>query len=244
MKILPKTTKNTVSKKTGGKHCPYCKPFAWQLWPWFSNRLFMQVISTPASSSTDFSVTVCITARFRGVSSCCALGMLVGSLPGLTGSSKSSPCGYTGSNPMPNALASVFRVLANTSPSWPPPQAVWEDLCLESSLLLLLMGHAVFLKTFYLSFCPWSCNFIFSPSMQAHHDAGKKGPIWVTGRLHRIAWQCQGELRLSLFLQPPKHWQKQRALFTQFLPQNLSQFFSLFSKARRGWAEAAALIFP
>lgn len=157
----------------------------------------MRVISTPVSSSTDFSATVCVMARCRGVSSCCALGMLAGSLPGLKGSGTSSPCGYTSSNPMPNALASLFRVLPNTSPSWPPPQTVWEDLSLESSLLLLLMGHAAFLKTFYLSFCPWSCNFIFSPSMQAHHDAGK-GPIWVTGRLHTIAWQCKGELRLSL----------------------------------------------
>lgn len=46
----------------------------------------------------------------------------------------------------------------------------------------------------------------------------------------------------TLLLQPPNHWEKQRNCFSQLLPQNLSQFFSPFSKARRGEAEAAVLI--
>ena len=75
--------------KAGGKHCPYCKPLAWQLWPWFSNLLFMWVISTPVSSFTDFSVTTCIKTHCRRVSSYCTLEASAGWLARLTGSSTS-----------------------------------------------------------------------------------------------------------------------------------------------------------
>lgn len=58
--------------KPGGKHCPYCKPLAWQLWPWFTNLLFVWVIRTPVSSFTDFSATACV-RHCRRIFSYCAL---------------------------------------------------------------------------------------------------------------------------------------------------------------------------
>lgn len=75
--------------ETGGKHCPYCKPLAWQLWPWFSNLLFMWVISTPVSSFTDFSATAHVKMHYRRVSSYHALEVLAGWLRRLTGSGTS-----------------------------------------------------------------------------------------------------------------------------------------------------------
>lgn len=112
---------NIPCPETGGKHCPYCKPLAWQLWPWFSNLLFMWVMGTPVSSFTDFSATTCIKTRCRRASPYFALKASAGWLPRLTGSCTSFmlglhqlwPCAKLGSQPpyfdhFPTATPAVF----------------------------------------------------------------------------------------------------------------------------------------
>lgn len=166
--------------KPGGKHCPYCKPFAWQLWPWISNLVFMWVISTPVSGFTDSSATACAQMHCRRV-----LSYWLGWLPRLTGSSTSFmlklhplwPCVKLGSWPLQSIsqeqpqLSSLQTFLGGT------------PLCCLTSFQLLT-GCAAYSKKFWqLCVHPFDLHFaILLPRSQG----------WCTLMLGREAYSGLG----------------------------------------------------
>lgn len=170
--------------------------------------------------------------------------------------------------------APLFRSFPNSNPSRLLPRYSWEDLCLAvfplfscSSAMLLLArssentGYILlpFILQFYCqtlrAVAPrcWEEWPLLGYGQVTHRCTAAVGRakviIWVHGHsLKCTALKLQKKIAeftdIFFFFLPYSYNLPTTEKNKELLPQNLSQFFSPFSKARRGGAESAVLILP